>query len=32
MQETEAEKKERSLEGATRGRDDRMYTLLEVPR
>jgi len=29
MQETEAEKKERSLEGATRGRDDRMYTLLE---
>jgi hypothetical protein len=29
MQETEAQKKERSLEGATRGRDDRMYTLLE---
>ena len=29
LNETEAEKKERSLEGATRGRDDRMYTLLE---
>ncbi len=29
MQETEAQKKERELEGATRGRDDRMYTLLE---
>jgi len=29
MNESELEKKERALEGTTRGRDDRMYTLLE---
>jgi len=29
MNETEAEKKERALEGVSRGRDDRMYTILE---
>ncbi len=29
LNETEAEKKERSLEGVSRGRDDRMYTILE---
>ena len=29
LHETEAEKKERSLEGVSRGRDDRMYTILE---
>ena len=29
MNETEVEKKERKLEGASRGRDDRMFTLLE---
>ena len=29
MQETEAQKKERELEGATRGRDDRMFTIFE---
>ncbi len=29
IQETETEKKERALEGTTRGRDDRMFTLLE---
>ena len=29
MAETETEKKERQLEGTTRGKDDRMYTLLE---
>tara|TARA_R100001594_G_scaffold50506_1_gene83692 strand:- start:20 stop:2494 length:2475 start_codon:yes stop_codon:yes gene_type:complete len=29
LNETEAEKKERQLEGANKGRDDRMFTLLE---
>ena len=29
LNETEAQKKERSLEGVSRGRDDRMYTILE---
>ncbi len=29
INETESEKKERSLEGVSRGRDDRMYTILE---
>ena len=29
LHETEAEKKERALEGVSRGRDDRMYTILE---
>ena len=29
LQETEAQKKERELEGATRGRDDRMFTIFE---
>ena len=29
MQETEAQKKERELEGATRGREDRMFTIFE---
>jgi len=29
IQETESEKKERTLEGTTKGRDDRMFTLLE---
>ncbi len=29
MQETEIQKKERALEGATKGRDERMFTILE---
>jgi len=29
LHETESEKKERALEGVSRGRDDRMYTILE---
>ena len=29
LNETESEKKERALEGVSRGRDDRMYTILE---
>jgi len=29
LQESELEKRERALEGTTRGRDDRMYTILE---
>jgi len=29
LQESEVEKRERQLEGTTRGRDDRMYTILE---
>jgi len=29
LQESEVEKRERALEGTTRGRDDRMYTILE---
>ena len=29
MQETEIQKKERALEGASKGRDERMFTILE---